>query len=389
MRIAPQAAAWIVFSSVLVAACVPCKADPTVTLESLLAEMVDRNAMARYPQPRYACKQASSYDRSQTDPANPKTWFANKDYEQFIRVEENDGRREWVIMEHQGPGCVVRFWAPLNPSKNNQTIRLYFDGNQTPAIAVKFNDLLAGRSFVKPPLALVASDEAPDKNVGGDLYLPIPFAKSCKITLDELPFYYAINYRAYEAGARVETFDMARFNAADTALKQTTDVLRESASVAGGQKLGKEGRIEPGAELALDLSAGPATVRTLQVQIDLRDAPQVLRSAVVEARFDAESTVWCPLGEFFGCGARLNPVTDWVRSVEQGGRTDGPLGHAISPVGPCRHQERGQNTDRRQTLGIDYRLEMGRPFDALPCELAAPVSHRNEESRWHDGLELH
>ena len=40
----------------------------------------------------------------------------------------------------------------------------------------------------------------------GDLYLPIPFARSCKVTMSAKPFYNIINYRAYADGTTVETF---------------------------------------------------------------------------------------------------------------------------------------------------------------------------------------
>jgi hypothetical protein len=293
--------------------------QPAVSLTSLLGEMTDRDAIARWPAPAYVCKQASSYDRLQTDPSNAKTWFANKDYEQFIRVETRDGRREWVIMEHDGPGCVTRFWVPLHGPRKNQVIRFYFDGSAEPGIAVKFNELLSGRGFVKPPLAFVASDEKSVEGVGGDMYLPIPFAKGCKITLDELPFYYAVNYRAYEPGTRVTTFTMAQFEAARDVLKQTAEALNQDEAAAGAQPRG-HGPIAPGAELPLELPAGPGAVRAIVVQIDPHDAPQVLRSTVLEATFDGEPAVWCPLGEFFGCGVRLCDVHDRYRSVEKEGR---------------------------------------------------------------------
>ena len=193
----------------------------TVSLRSLLAEMTDRNAAAKWPSPAYVLHQASSYDRATTNPAVAATWFANNDSGQFIRIEENQGRREWVIMEHNGPGAITRLWLPLEPSKDKQVIRFYFDGDLTPAIAVPFNELLSGRAFVKPPLAFVAADETDLRNqrqaapkvlrgVGGDLYLPIPFAHRCKITLDEVPFYYIINYRAYAPNVPVDNLQPGR-----------------------------------------------------------------------------------------------------------------------------------------------------------------------------------
>ena len=62
------------------------------------------HGIARLPDPAYTCLQASSHDRRQTDPQDAKTWHANDDHDQFIRIETNQGRKEWVLMEHQGRG---------------------------------------------------------------------------------------------------------------------------------------------------------------------------------------------------------------------------------------------------------------------------------------------
>ena len=98
-------------------------------------------------------------------------------------------------------------------------------------------------------------------------------------------------------------------------------------------------RLEPGSESSCDLARGSSAVRMLEIQIDPQDAPQVLRSVVLEAAFDGEPTVWCPLGEFFGCGGRLPAVKDWDRSVAADGKLTAPLGHAVSPVRPhCRQK---------------------------------------------------
>jgi hypothetical protein len=304
-------------------------AEPSVTLESLLEEMIDPAALARWPQPAFVCKQASSYDRATKDKADQANWFANKDYGQFIRVETNGTRREWVIMEQNGPGALVRFWLPLDPSKDNQVIRFYLDGSATPAIETKFNELLSGRGPVPPPFAFVAWNETVLRNqmaaapktlrhVAGDLYLPIPFARGCKITLDQLPFYYVIDYRAYAPGTPVESFSTEHLAAVKPRLDRIASALLAEPSVSG--KIGsKRETIAPGEELALELPRGPAAVRRIEIRLDPRDAPQILRSASVTATFDGQQTAWCPLGEFFGAGARLNAVRDRFRSVTTNG----------------------------------------------------------------------
>ena len=204
----------------------------TVSLTSLLREMTDRDSVAKWPSPEFGLKESSSHDRRKINPADPGGWHSNDDHDQFIRTEVNSGRPEWVIMDHDGPGAITRFWIPLLADKDKQLIRFYFDGSDKPAITANFNELMSGKLFVRPPLAFVAWNETDlrkelastykaERGVAGDLYLPIPFAKSCKITLDQVPFYYVINYRAYAPGTKVETFTMSAYWAAKEAITRT------------------------------------------------------------------------------------------------------------------------------------------------------------------------
>src|SRR5690242_6909236 len=61
-----------------------------VSIKSLLNEMTSYESVARWPQPGYILKQASSYDRKSVSPGKPG-WFANADASQYIRTEEKDG----------------------------------------------------------------------------------------------------------------------------------------------------------------------------------------------------------------------------------------------------------------------------------------------------------
>ena len=137
---------------------------------------------------------------------------------------------------------------------------------------------MSGRLFVKPPFAFISWGETDAqgwtsfptrrmRDLGSDLYLPIAFAKGCKITLDELPFYYAINYRAYDAAAKVESFSMAAYEANKPVVECASKALVEYAGVGPGQSFAAKQTLEPGKELALNLPAGPAAVRSLQVKV--------------------------------------------------------------------------------------------------------------------------
>jgi hypothetical protein len=304
-----------------------------VTFQSLLGEMTDRNALARWPQPEYTDLLHDSHDPRKTDPANQSTWHTNNDAGNAIRTEKNEGRDEWVIMEHQGPGAIVRLWVPVYPPKNNQKVRFYFDGATTPAITANINSLVSGLDFVHPPFAFVAWNQTDLRNqiatppplaglsqglgFGGDLYLPIPFAKSCKITFDQQPFYYQVACRAYAPDTQVETFSMDAYKAAQNTIDQTGAALLADPAASNIQPFSVT--LAPGEEHAFNLPHGPAAIQTLQVQVDPKDGVQILRSVVIEGAFDGESTIWCPLGDFFGNGTRFNAMHDWFRTTTKDG----------------------------------------------------------------------
>lgn len=150
-------------AGLLLAAAAPVGAEP-VSLKTLLEEMVDRDHLARFPAPAYTCRQASSYDRDTVAPDQPG-WFANWDRSQFVRQEENDGRKEWVLLDADGPGAVVRFWGtwhgPRGGPFSNGTMRVYLDGRPEPAIQGPIADLISGQALVAPPLSESVSPETP------------------------------------------------------------------------------------------------------------------------------------------------------------------------------------------------------------------------------------
>jgi hypothetical protein len=73
----------------------------SVSFCSLLADMVNRDLLARSPHPYYTCHQSSSYERTSTSP-HQLGWYANRDWSHFIRAEQNQGRTEWVILDTEG-----------------------------------------------------------------------------------------------------------------------------------------------------------------------------------------------------------------------------------------------------------------------------------------------
>jgi len=278
---------------------------------SLLDEMLDRGTLARFPSPSYTCRQFSSYDRNSVSPEDQDTWFANGDRGQYLRVEENAGRTEWVMMDADGPGAVVRIWS-ANPQG---TLRVYLDGAHTPALEGPMTELLGGTGIIASPLSA-------QRSKGWNLYLPIPYAKHCKLTSDAGDFYYQVNYRTYEPRAVVKSFSREALEAQREKLARVQQELLSPAVSAGEPAQWLEPfLLKPDSEHLILRQVGPGLVESLGVRIRGQDPEQSLRTVVLRMTFDDEQTVWCPLGDFFGTGAGLTPFEDWWRTV----RSDGTL----------------------------------------------------------------
>jgi Protein of unknown function (DUF2961) len=275
--------------------------DPAarITFASLVKELENVDALARFPDPPYRALRATSYNRESVAKDKPG-WFADSDGTAFIREETNSGRHEWVIQEQQGPGCITKIWTPYFyydlKEHVGPRVRIYLDGASEPLLDLPLIELVTQDDWrkeygPKPPRA--GKLDIPWIYGGftaraGNLYLPIPFAKGCKVTLDGKPFYYSVDSRSYPAGTQVRTATLPELLA---------EIERRKESSCSG--------VAPEADFAESQHAlrlkGPGAIRSL----DVRLATPAPRRLVLRARFDGEECIWCPLGDFFGAPDRL------------------------------------------------------------------------------------
>ena len=302
-----------------------------VTTRTLLQEMCDRDALARLPRKEYVSHQASSYDRASTTPSAPATWFGNHDWSQFIRSEMNGGRREWVLMDADGPGCVTRIWFAGGAPPEDCHLRVYLDGAATPVIEGAPSDLMSGRGPIPSPLAISNPPDV-DYQGGFNLFLPIPYARHCKITWDQVNHgdpssppdqrWYNIEYRTYAPNVRVQTLSLRGLHDDQGQIAQAARTLAAPPAPLG-RTVSLFRHVAAGGQAALDLPGGPAAIRRLEMEVKTDDPAaldQALRSTVIAMAFDGEQTVWSPAGDFFGSGVGLNPLHGWDRDVTPDGR---------------------------------------------------------------------
>ncbi len=314
-----------IFSSVAVGLCfifLPVSVAEPIDLGTLLEDMIDRTHIAEFPNPEFQCKQCSSYNRASIAPDKPG-WFANADSSFFEGYEDIDGRREWIMMNVDGPGAIVRWW--LTQQKFDGTIRIYLDGSNKSVYAATADKIVGGTVVTGPPLSNVVGWN------GRNLYLPIPFKKHCKITYDgpnqqktgQFPdsLYYNINYIKYPDGTDVKTTTLDDLKVHAALLEQVQRKLvkpEENKLTAARKAPGKTAILGRDESLTCDLS-GSGAISDLKVKIDADNLQQAMRSVVISIRFDGKERVLAPIGGFFGCGPGLNPYKGWWRQVQSDG----------------------------------------------------------------------
>lgn len=319
----------IIFSGIIISLLLSSCKSETVTMASLLHEMTDRELLTRLPQQAFTLKQFSSYDRRSTAPDEPG-WFANDDYTQFIR-EENNGRREFVMFDAEGPGAVVRWWMTFaGEGAAGGIVRVYIDNNPEPVIQGDILELLSGEMIASEPLAASVSPETEYEQRGHNLYLPLPYGKHCKITYEcdavrmennrMVPsIYYNICYRTYENNVEVESLSWDVIDKNRELIRSTGEVLLAGYSKPA-ENAGSEKKIlTPGESLKFNFEEQGKAVSWLTAKLEAQNLQQALRSTVLAIAFDGEQTVWIPVGDFFGTGYQIYPSKTLYTRVSDDG----------------------------------------------------------------------
>ena len=229
-----------------------------ITTETLLNEMVNREEQSRYPKVDFRLKQQSSYNRASVSSADSVGWFNNHDFNSndkdhnFIRIEEKNQQKEWVLMEHFGAGAIVRTWMPFLSDHKSDTdiqIKIYLDGNEEPVLEGNMLDLLNGDGLFPYPFAHKSLRSAVS-------FYPILYAKSCKITTTGRPFFYQFTYREYPKGTKIKTFSKEDFENAKRLNSVVGEKLLNPISGVGNQSVKVKVSVPSSEEKIVELPKG-------------------------------------------------------------------------------------------------------------------------------------
>lgn len=160
-----------------------------IDTNTLLDEMRALRALAGRPPSFFKTCMVSSYDRHSTVPQTssdtPTGWFANHDWGNYVGQETGPaGESEFVLLDADGPGAVVRVWSPSRDGKPNGTLRIYvdrgrFDGQET--VRVPLGDFFGAGPGLLPHSTLVL-DAGPDGVFTARFVMP--FAQSAVVRVD-------------------------------------------------------------------------------------------------------------------------------------------------------------------------------------------------------------
>ncbi len=320
----------LVFLSLLVLLVSSCTSK-TVTFNGLLFEMTDRTNVTYFADPSYSIEQFSSYDRKSVGPEQ-EGWFANQDYTHFIREENHEGRREFVLFDASGPGAIVRFWMTFaGDGASEGILRIYLDGYAEPVIADSVLKVISGGLLAGEPLSSSVSPLTDYRRRGHNLYLPIPYASHCKVTYEcdaieitemsgKPSVYYNINYRKYEDGTVVESFSREILENNKALVMKTGQTLLEAhPAFPVTDDLYENSIILPSDSLTILHKASGQAISEIVIKIKADKVSQALRSTVLSIVFDKQRTVWIPVGEFFGTGYEVHPSQTWFTRVKLDG----------------------------------------------------------------------
>ncbi len=273
----------------------------SITLASLLEEMVSVDSETCFPDPYFASKQLTSYDRKSVLPGTP-TWHANDDWAGFIRYEGNNGRVEKVLFDEEGPGVITRLLTTGKADGAN--LRIYFDDKPEASIVIPAFDI--SKLPVNIPPGMIYFHEHYKTTQGSTLYYPIPYAKRCKITVDNpnRGYVYHINYRTYDKGTKVETFSIEAAKLVENQAKEVSTKLEQPSDYKGSE-MAVNGKLAPAESIRLDLQQGSKAIRTLNFNIsnyNESEYAQLMRGLIVKITFDGTQTVIAPLSDFSGGG---------------------------------------------------------------------------------------
>lgn len=221
-----------------------------------------------------------------------------------------------VIFDAAGPGCIRSMWGTnFDP---NAIMKFYFDGEKTPRYALKYIDFYQGKHSLFPP-PLVSYEKRGmwgDRPYAGNSFVPIPFEKWLKISVQGESRFFHIIHEKYPFKTPIKTFTG----------KENQKALIHSFQHMGESPLSNEGMqlfesttkiIEPGQSLPLlKLEKTSGIIRKIVIEAD--GSPEFFQDTLLRMRWDSHThwDIHSRTGIFFGSAVEADEMRSLPLRVE-------------------------------------------------------------------------
>jgi hypothetical protein len=226
-----------------------------------------------------------------------------------------DAKGDFVVFDAMGPGCVRSFWQTCFPK--DQVLKFYFDGEDKPRYEIKTVDLYAGKHphFPKPLVSGEILGYYAGGDIAGNCFVPIPFAKSLRVSMTKMASFNHFLYERYPHGTPVTTFTGKEDHSylVSTFTKQGEELLPSAdAKVIRTPAV----ELKPGESREILNVAQAGTVSRIVIEGDASEA--FLNQVEIEMNWDdsPRPNVLAPVGMFFACPLRPENVRSLPTKVE-------------------------------------------------------------------------
>lgn len=321
---------FLVWSPVLPAS--PQTGPSRITTGSLFEEMVDMANLAKFPSPAFRTVQFSSYDHRSRLPGGPD-WFANSDgfggepipnFEKVLRIPDANGVGEYLIVDVNGPGAIVRLWT----AAISGAVRMYLDGSENAVYEGGADDFFHRPYDRFPQIDGIDKDRFRRTIYQRDAsYAPIPFAKRLCVVwtgnIKQIHFYH-LQVRLYDEGASVVSFrpeDIHRYRETIDGVTLVLSDPDKSFSASPEQPSPFDVSLKRGEKGAVVRLEGPAALGELSLQLTAGNMDEALRQTLLTITFDDYpwGQVQSPVGDFFGAAPVVNPYRSLPFTVHPDG----------------------------------------------------------------------
>ncbi len=290
--------------------CVAAFAQDRFTYQDLIHRLYDLEYLATPPQEGEMSGSFSSYDRNaKYDAPNDSymDWSANRDGTGFIRKEGSS----MVAFEADGPGVIWRVWSAR---ADTGRIRIFIDHQKEPAVDMPFRDFF--ESFGEFGLRMNFPSLVYTLSRGRNRFIPIPYNKHCKILLEKnWGRYYHITFTTFPKGTVLPVFT-GEYNQQDCITLAETDRLLYQRGIPfqqRGEDVTKTYQVKvlPNATATVCRFTEPRAIISIVVKAppgSSTDQQKILRELALSIKWDGDkkSSVWSPLGDFFGTAPGVN-----------------------------------------------------------------------------------